>query len=230
MRVDPGQLGHAHAHPGRLLRHLDREQLLDREHERELVDLERDVVDPLGVRDALPPGLLLHRLLEARVQVADHGRDAGDHARRRGRRRGAARRASRVVRPEVDREDVVERRARSGRPGARSESGSGSASPRRPWPSRSIDRHRLLLPREPDRLAADRVVLAQAGGPPSRPPSGSARGSGGRGRRSRTCPRPRARTSRPSARPAMTVSISSPSSSHACTRTRTGSSASRSRW
>ena len=84
------------------------EQLLDREHEDEPVVLVRDVVDPLRVGDALPPRLLLHRLLEAGVQVADHGGDAGDvlavevddepeDAVRGG-----------VVRAEVDRQDVVE--------------------------------------------------------------------------------------------------------------------------
>jgi hypothetical protein len=40
--------------------------------EDELVVLEGDVVDPLRVRDRLPPRLLLHVLLEAGVQVADH--------------------------------------------------------------------------------------------------------------------------------------------------------------
>ena len=58
---------------------LELEQLLDREHEDELVVLERDVVDARPVRDALPPRLVLHRLLEARVQVAHDGPDA-DHA------------------------------------------------------------------------------------------------------------------------------------------------------
>ena len=74
VRVDPVQLAEQRAHPGRLRRHLDLEELLDREHEDELVVLERDVVDPLRVRDRLPPRLLLHVLLEARVQVADTAR------------------------------------------------------------------------------------------------------------------------------------------------------------
>ena len=82
------------------------EQLLDREHEDELVVLEGDVVDPLRVRDRLPPRLVLHVLLEAGVQVADDRAQADDalavevddeaqHAVRR-----------RVVRPEVDLQDV----------------------------------------------------------------------------------------------------------------------------
>ena len=84
----------AHPHPRRLLGRLEAEQLLDREHEDELVRLEGEVVDPLGVRDALPVRLLLHRLLEAGVEVADHGLDARRRARRRGRRSAGARRAS----------------------------------------------------------------------------------------------------------------------------------------
>src|SRR5206468_3271409 len=72
MRVDAVQLAQQHAHPGRARRYFDREQLLDRKDEDELVVLERDVVDPLGIRDRLPPRLLLHRLLEAGVQVTDH--------------------------------------------------------------------------------------------------------------------------------------------------------------
>ncbi len=111
MRVDPVELAEEHPHPLRLRRHLELEQLLDREHEHELVVLVADVVDPLGERDALPVRLRLHRLLEAGVEVADHGRDADDllavevddqaqHAVRR-----------RVVRAEVDLEDVLARRA-----------------------------------------------------------------------------------------------------------------------
>ena len=60
--------------------HLQREQLLDREDEDELVVLEGDVVDPLRVRDRLPPRLLLHVLLEAGVEVADDGPDADDRS------------------------------------------------------------------------------------------------------------------------------------------------------
>ena len=107
--VDAVELGEAHAHPLRLLGCLEREELLDREHEDELVGLEREVVDPLGVRDRLPVRLVLHRLLEAGMEVADHRAnpcdvltveidDQAKHAVRRG-----------VVRAEVDGEDVVER-------------------------------------------------------------------------------------------------------------------------
>ena len=121
----------AGAHPRRLRRRLEPEQLLDREHEDELVVLEREVVDPLRVRDRLPPRLVLHVLLEARVEVADHGLEPDDvlavqvddqaqHAVRR-----------RMVRPEVDRHHVAGRaHARRGR-AAPSGPGSGSACPRR---------------------------------------------------------------------------------------------------
>ena len=78
VRVDAVQLGEQRPHPDRLRRHLDAEQLLDRHHERELVRLERDVVHARRVRDRLPPGLLLHRLLEARVEVADDRLEADD--------------------------------------------------------------------------------------------------------------------------------------------------------
>ena len=112
VRVDPHQLAERHPHPGRLARHLQLQQLLDREHVDELVVLKGDVVDPGGVGDALPPGLLLHRLLEAGVQVADHCSDTDDvlavqvddqpqHAVR-----------GRVVGAEVDGEDVLEPRVR----------------------------------------------------------------------------------------------------------------------
>ena len=102
MRVDPVELREQHAHPGRARRHLDAEQLLDREDEDELVVLEGDVVDPRRIGDRLPPALLLHVLLEAGVQVSDDRRQPDDllavqvddepqHAVRRG-----------MVRPEVD--------------------------------------------------------------------------------------------------------------------------------
>jgi hypothetical protein len=107
VRMDPVQLAQQHAHPGRLARHLDLEQLFDREHEDELVVLERDVVDPLGVRDRLPPRLLLHVLLEARCAGSRSPRAARRPSRRAGRSRGGARRASTGGWAEVDLEDVL---------------------------------------------------------------------------------------------------------------------------
>ena len=84
------------------------EELLDREHEHELVRLEGEVVDPLRVRDPLPVGLRLHVLLEAGVQVADHRLEPGDvlPVEVDDQPQDAVRR--RVVRAEVDREDVLE--------------------------------------------------------------------------------------------------------------------------
>ena len=106
VRVDAVELAEEHPHPRRLLRGLHLEELLDGEDEDELVVLERQVVDPLRVRDRLPPRLLLHVLLEPGVEIADDGLEAFDllavqiddqaqHAVRGG-----------MVRPEVDLKDV----------------------------------------------------------------------------------------------------------------------------
>ena len=105
------------------------EELLDREHEGELVDLEGEVVDPLRVRDGLPPRLLLHVLLEARVEVADDRLDALDAlaVQLDDQPEDAVRGG--VVRPEVDLEDVVVLAEGRGRPGARSGWGYGILSP-----------------------------------------------------------------------------------------------------
>src|SRR5581483_8965689 len=109
MRVDAVQLAQERAHPCRLRRDLEFEELLDGADEHVLVVLEGDVVDALGVRDALPPRLLLHVLLEPGMQVADHGLDPGDvlAVEVDDQAQDAVRR--RVVRPEVDRLDVAGR-------------------------------------------------------------------------------------------------------------------------
>jgi hypothetical protein len=109
VRVDAIELAEAHPHPGRLLGHLETEQLLEREHEDQLVVLEGDVVDPLRVRDRLPPRLRLHVLLEAGVEVADDGAQAHDllAVQIDDEPEDAVR--GRVVRPEVDLEDVAGR-------------------------------------------------------------------------------------------------------------------------
>ena len=107
MRVDPVQLAQQHPHPRRLLRHLDREQLLDGEDEHELGVLVADVVDPLRVRDRLPPRLRLHRLLEAGVEVADHRREADDRLAVEVDDQAEDAVRGRMVRPEVDLHDVV---------------------------------------------------------------------------------------------------------------------------
>jgi hypothetical protein len=71
MRVDAVQLAQQHAHPGRLARHLDPEQLPDCEHEDELVVLEGDVVDPLGYVIAFHH-VFCSMFFSKPVQVADH--------------------------------------------------------------------------------------------------------------------------------------------------------------
>jgi hypothetical protein len=78
VRVDAVQLGQRRPDPDRLGRHIDREQLLDREHEQKLVLEAGEVVDPARVVDRLPPALLLHALLKAGVQVADDRPHAHD--------------------------------------------------------------------------------------------------------------------------------------------------------
>ena len=83
------------------------EQLLDAEHEDELVVLEGDVVDAWGVGDRLPPRLLLHVLLEAGVQVADHGAQADDALAGEVDDEPEDAVGRRVVRAEVDLEDLV---------------------------------------------------------------------------------------------------------------------------
>ena len=67
------QLGDEHADVLHALGHLDVEQPLDREAERQAVGLGAEVVHPLDERDDLLPLLLLGGLLDAGVQVADRG-------------------------------------------------------------------------------------------------------------------------------------------------------------
>ena len=84
-------------------RHLDAEQLLDREAEGVLLVHRRDIVEPVEIGHRLQVGLVLDQLLGAAVQQADMRIDALDdlavelqhepqHAVRR-----------RVLRPEIDR-------------------------------------------------------------------------------------------------------------------------------
>ena len=67
-----------HADVAHALRHLEAEQLLDRQAERHAVGLRAQVVHPLDERDDLLPLLLLGGLLDAGVQVAD-GRRRRQH-------------------------------------------------------------------------------------------------------------------------------------------------------
>jgi hypothetical protein len=78
VRRDPVELGHEHADPDRPLGHLDLEELLDGEGERQLGEQRRGVVHAGDVGAALHVGQLLTRPLHAGVQVADDGLGAQD--------------------------------------------------------------------------------------------------------------------------------------------------------
>ena len=189
-----------------LVGHLQLEQLLDREHEDELVVLVADVVDPLGEGDVLPVRLRLHRLLEAGVEVADHGRDAhyllavqvDDQA------QDAVRR--RVVRPEVDLQHVFAvaqllgdgEHGRDPRGDARALVRSSATIGQRRG---SWGRVRAHWSSRSGRARRRSGSPCAAGGPPSPRASAAARGSGGRRRRSPSGRTARARASRTSARP-----------------------------
>ncbi len=108
VRVDAVQLRQRHPRPGGAARHLDPEELLDREDVEELVRVEGDVVDARRVRHRLPPRLVLHVLLEARVEVADDRADARDRLAVEVDDEPEYTVRRRVVRPEVDAQDVLE--------------------------------------------------------------------------------------------------------------------------
>ena len=178
-----------------------REQLLDREHEDELVVLEREVVDPLRVGDRLPPRLLLHVLLEAGVQVADHGLEPDDLLAVQVDDQAQHAVGGRVVGAEVDRLHVAGREHVRRDAQHRRAPGSGSACPRRS--RRACARVRspsLLRLREAHRLAADRVVLAQRMALPVVVDEDPRQVRMARRSGCPSCPRPRARASRRSAR------------------------------
>ena len=69
--VEARQLGQHHAHPLRLRRNLQPQQLLHRQAVAQVVRERRQVVDAVGQRDRLLVGLDLEFLLDAGVQVAD---------------------------------------------------------------------------------------------------------------------------------------------------------------
>ena len=104
---DPVQLEVDDAQVLRARRHLEVEQALHRHAERHRVEVVREVVHPLDERDDLPVGLVLARLLDAGVDVADDRlhRDDGLALERQEQPQHAVRR--RVVRPHVDREELV---------------------------------------------------------------------------------------------------------------------------
>jgi hypothetical protein len=106
---DPVQLEMDHPQVLRARRHVYVEQALDRHAERHRVEVVREVVHPLDERDDLPVGLVLARLLDPGVDVADDRlhRDDGLALERQEQPQHAVRR--RVVRPHVDREELVTR-------------------------------------------------------------------------------------------------------------------------
>jgi hypothetical protein len=75
---DPVELHHQHPQRLGARRRLDAEQLLHRQAVGGLVEDRREVVHPRHEGDALDPGAVLDRLLDAGVEVADD-RLAGDH-------------------------------------------------------------------------------------------------------------------------------------------------------
>ena len=79
VRQNPPDLGIEHADQLRALRHLDPEQLFDRQAERVLLIHRRDVVEPVEIRHRLQVGLVLDQLFGAAVEQADMGIDALHH-------------------------------------------------------------------------------------------------------------------------------------------------------
>ncbi len=106
VRRDAVQLHVDHAQRLRARRHLDVEQTLDAHREDRRVEVVREVVHPLDERDDLPVLLVLARLLDAGVDVADDRHHvAHDLALERAEQAQDAVRGG-VVRPDVDREEL----------------------------------------------------------------------------------------------------------------------------
>jgi hypothetical protein len=107
VRGDPVELQVDHAQRLRARRDLDVEQALDGHAEDGRVRVVREVVHPLDERDHLPVLLVLARLLDARVDVADDRHHVHDHlAPERGQEAQDAV-GGRVVRPDVEGEDLL---------------------------------------------------------------------------------------------------------------------------
>ena len=117
--------------------------------------------------------------------------------------------------PKLTGEDVLEARSRLQH---RRDRATGSGCPRRSRAFRSDGQ--LFLPREADRLAADRVVLAQRVALPVVRHQDPAEVRVPLDRGCPSCPRPRARASRRSARSGRRSATGSSSSSQTWTRTR----------
>ena len=112
VRHDPVELHVDHAQVLRARRHLEVEDRLDRAAERHRVEVVGEVVHPLDDRDRLPVRLVLGGLLDPGVDVADHRLDVAHDLglERRDQPQHAVRR--RVVRAEVDRQQLLGLRVR----------------------------------------------------------------------------------------------------------------------
>ncbi len=119
VRCDPAELRVDHTQILSARRHLDFQQPLDRHAEHVRVGVVGQVIHPLDERDDLPVLLVLAALLDAGVDVADDRLDvAHDLAlERRQQPQHPVRR--RMVRPDVDREELVLEVGLGGRRGAR---------------------------------------------------------------------------------------------------------------
>ncbi len=118
VRGDPVQLQVRDAQVLRARRHLLAEQLLDRHAEGDRVEVVGEVVHPLDERDDLPVLLVLAALLDAGVDVADDRRDVADHLPLERGQQPQHAVGGRVVRPDVEREELVVAVALDGRLGA----------------------------------------------------------------------------------------------------------------
>ncbi len=110
VRRDPVQLEHQHADDLGPLRDpvLDAEQSLHPKAVRRLVEQRRQVVGAGDERGALRPGPVLHRLLDAGVQVADRRAGVGDRLALKGEDQPEHAVRRRVLRPHVDDDLLVE--------------------------------------------------------------------------------------------------------------------------
>src|SRR5262249_27271288 len=79
MRQEASDLGIEHADELTAARHLDAEELFDREAERALLIHRRDVVEPVEIADVLQIRLVLDQLFGAAMEQPDMRIDALDH-------------------------------------------------------------------------------------------------------------------------------------------------------
>ena len=201
VRGDPVELHHQHPDGVGPLGDLvgDAEQLLHRQAVRRLVEDRRQVVHPGHERGALGPVAVLEVLLDAGVQVADDRAGLGDRLALELQDQPQHAVRGRVLRAHVDDDPLVVDRV-----GARrrrvSQSPPVTVKTRPSVVSRvgGVVRRASLVDSSARPAAGSRRPCTPpgrrragspcaAGGPPSRPASGSGSGRGGRRRRCRTC-------------------------------------------